>query len=333
MLSPKGKYMVNQPDLTRLWEAGTGKPISDVTGSGQVLGFSPDERLVLRQGNGKGGPSLWEIASGCTVRQFARNQLIIRRLLVSPDGRYLILVGPDDQYKDHQVVWDLATGQVVQHVNDANIDDLTFHPLRRCWATVDRTQKITLWDVPSGRELRSWKADSKGVTTMAFSPDGQYLITANSKVSGCTIWEVATGHELRTIAQEQSDIWLISFTLDSSGIIASNDKQTRIWDLTTGAQLPTFNHQSIDLSSSIISRDRRYSILNYGRPPYKLWQIENGREIATFDGANEEIWSFVISHNEKALLTGSRTGKLQMWDVETGKELWAIPTGPDPIRS
>lgn len=333
ILSPKGKYIVNQPGLTRLWEAGTGKPISDVTGSGQVLGFSPDERLVLRQGNGKGGPSLWEIASGCTVRQFARNQLIIRRLRVSPDGRYLILVGPDNQYKDHQVVWDLVTGQVVQRVNDASIDDLTFHPLGHYWATVDKTKKITLSDVPSGHELRSWKADSKGVTTMAFSPDGQYLITANSKMSGCTIWDAATGDELRTIAGEQSDIWLISFTLDGSGIITSNDKQTRIWDLTTGDQLPTFNHQSIDLSSSIISRDRRYAILKNSHSPYKLWQIENGREITTFDGANEEIWSFVVSRDGKTLLTGSQAGKLQIWDTETGKELRGIPTGSDPIHS
>jgi hypothetical protein len=57
---------------------------------------------------------------------------------------------------------------------------------------------LKLWDAATGRLLRTLQGHSKSVTSVAFSPDGRYLVSG-SEDNSLKLWDVATGRLLRTL--------------------------------------------------------------------------------------------------------------------------------------
>ena len=58
---------------------------------------------------------------------------------------------------------------------------------------------IKLWDVASGRELRTLGGHSDAVNSVAFSPDGRILACGGPDDNTIKLWDVASGRELRTL--------------------------------------------------------------------------------------------------------------------------------------
>ena len=55
--------------------------------------------------------------------------------------------------------------------------------------------KVKVWDAQSGHELLTFEGPSKMVPSVAFSPDGKYLASADK------VWDSQTGQELLTLAR------------------------------------------------------------------------------------------------------------------------------------
>src|SRR5262249_36008151 len=54
---------------------------------------------------------------------------------------------------------------------------------------------ITLWDVAAAREVRRFAGHPRGITSLAFSPDGKTLASSGGE-DVARIWDVATGREV-----------------------------------------------------------------------------------------------------------------------------------------
>jgi WD40 repeat protein len=60
----------------------------------------------------------------------------------------------------------------------------------------DRT--IKLWNVETGKEIRTLKGDDWFVKSVNFSPDGKTLVSGSND-NTIKLWNVETGQEIRTL--------------------------------------------------------------------------------------------------------------------------------------
>jgi hypothetical protein len=88
---------------------------------------------------------------------------------------------------------------------------------------------IELWELTTGKRLRSIERYPNIVWSVAFSPDGRAIVSGEERETA-KLWEAATGKELRTFAGHTSDIRSVAFSPSGKVIAsASDDGTVKLW--------------------------------------------------------------------------------------------------------
>jgi WD40 repeat protein len=203
-LSSDGKVLAGAGEggPIRLWDVNTGKEVITLKGDPaiQAVTFSPDGKLVAT-GTAPGTVRVWEASTG---------QAIIRMEPARADRTF-----PGDLR---------ATPWVVE--SDQSI---AFSPDGKLIACGTGESLVSLWDVATGKELRSLSHVVGHVGVVAFSPDGKELITAaGDKV--LRIWEVSTGKQVHSLDVGDGSIIGVAVSPDSKRILTiSGDGSIKLW--------------------------------------------------------------------------------------------------------
>ncbi len=312
--SPGSKTLVGAgKNWTKLWDASTGKELHSLDRGGHIL-FSRDGKIlaissqgkttlhdvrtgkVLHLLNGYAGAfspddkilatmaekeiTLWEVKTG-------RQRLLIKGTRwKSGSVRFAFggrTVGAIDWEPNNAGMkfFDVRSGEQLRTLPAGNIYALS--PDGKIWASETDISKIKLWEIATGKELRTLTGYFFYVDRMAFSPDGKILasgITENlpgNQGVGIALWNVETGKRLRT---------LTAFLLGAGGPIAFSPdgkilagqiiSTIQVCEVDTGKELlklqyPSFDH--ISDSPIAFSPDGRFLATAEGDGLIKLWNI------------------------------------------------------------
>ena len=200
------------------------------------------------------------------------------------------------------------------------VSAVAFSPDGHLLATGSLDNTIKIWDVASGREIRTLNGHSSGVRSVAFSPDGRSLASGSYDTT-VKLWDVTSGRELRTFSGHSDRINSVAFSPDGRVLASgSKDRTIKLWDVASGRALRVFSGHSAAVISVAFSPDGKVLASGSEDKTIKLWDMASGRELRTLSGQSGAVWSVAFSPDGHMLASGEWL-TIKLWDVASGREL------------
>jgi hypothetical protein len=178
-----------------------------------------------------------------------------------------------------------------------------------------------LWDVRTGQELRTLHGHMSGVSSVAFTPDGQVLASASG--FEVKLWDVRTGQELRTLRGHTGSVTSVAFAADGQVLASASRFEVKLWDVRTGQELRTqrLRGHTKDVTRVAISADVQVLASASADMTVKLWDARTGQELRTLRG---HMGSMAFTPDGQVLASASGNGTVKLWDTRTWEE---VPAG------
>jgi len=195
----------------------------------------------------------------------------------------------------------------------------------------DKTLK--LWDLNTGRELRTFTGHLGPVLCVAIAPDGRTALSG-SQDKTLKLWDLNTGKVQHTFPGHLQDVMSVAIAPGGrTALSGSADNTLKLWDLNTGEELRTFPGHSEFVYSVAIAPDGRTALSGSQDKTLKLWDLNTGKELRTFPGHSGPVHSVAIAPDGRTALSGSQDKTLKLWDLNTGKDLRTFTGHSGPVRS
>lgn len=230
------------------------------------------------------------------------------------------------------------SGEVVKQLGKAKLGTmgLAYSQDGRLLAEVTNGSEANLWDVGSGRSVRSFTF-LRQPNAMALSPDGRLLAIGfgqeGEKGSDqVLIWETDTGHRRPPLVGQQ--IRSIRFSPDGSRLATGGmDQAIKIWDLPSGQEVLTLRgHQ--DWVEDLAFTPDGHRLLSAGNDGVaRIWDGRPlgedeviGEELFTLRGHASGVRSVVFHPNQPLIATAGHDGRVILWDRHTGRQIRQLTT-------
>ena len=159
-------------------------------------------------------------------------------------------------------------------------------------------------------ELHILNADTMKVDSLAFSPDGRWLVSSGNVVS---LWDAVTGKKLRELPPHG---WVTSVAFSPSGQhIATAGDALRLWDAGTGSELLKLKGPKVDYLAVAFTPDGTRLASADDDETVKLWDAATGQELRTLRGHAGAVTCLAISPDGRWLASGGVDRVIRIWNL------------------
>jgi WD40 repeat protein len=329
--SPDGNLLAStsgHDGTLRLWGTASGVQLRKMTLRGadrkgyedsdlKSVRFSPDGKTLAVSTSG-GKVKIIDVAEGALLRELAHDGSYINEVAWAPNGKYLASAG---WHESAFRVWDAATGNLLHRIvpgggpgrGDSEIHAVAFSPDSKLLATGSSSrdspggkasETIYLWDVATGQEELRFRPGGYPVIHLAFTGDGNSLVSSTCLSDGSTVevWTVAKGkrvHEFPAAADGGNNSWRgsapIALTQDGKLLATSAPGHiVVVRDVTTGQEIRRLSGHKGPITALAFSPDGQTLASGSQDTTILLWSLAAAdKKPAQTDGAKEleQCWN------------------------------------------
>jgi WD40 repeat protein/serine/threonine protein kinase len=177
------------------------------------------------------------------------------------------------------------------------------------------------------RELLTIHADSNGLWSVAWSPDGKRLATGGDD-GVVKLWESGTGHALTNFQGHTKAVLSVAWSPDGLRLASGGaDTTIRIWDLKTGGSVVLRRDHS-DVSCLAWNPDSIRIVSGSWDGTVRVWDTRKGTNTQVFT-TGRQVLSVGWNNDGTRLVASGRGGLLKTWDATSGQEVWSLPPNMD----
>jgi len=262
---------------------------------------------------------LWAFPSGELRQVFTLQDQRISSAVFSADGTLLAVGGNRGAVK----IWSLPSGQLKHDLKvGASVIALTLSPDKTLLALAKQDQPAQLWDLDVGRIITELPAKFSGSSSLAFSPDGQWLASADGDTE-IRIYESHTGALRATASDLLLETFAVIFSSDSKLLYAGGaDRTISAIDVTSGKVMSAFPKQSYVVGELHRSSDGKSLLALYfdersfkNPVPALVWDTATHSVRSTFDESGITPNGGGFLKDGRALITNSAGPRLQVWSL------------------
>jgi WD40 repeat protein len=158
-----------------------------------------------------------------------------------------------------------------------------------------------------------------GITSVAFSPNGQQLATSDSNGS-IQIWSLTDGNQLARCTGHNSWVWSVAYS-PTTPLLASGgqDHQVRLWHPHTGQCLQQLTGHTGIVTAVAFSPDGQRLASTSGDQTIRLWNVATGACEQVLQSHAACVWSAVFHPDRKTLFSAGEDNVIRRWDIASGQ--------------
>jgi WD40 repeat protein len=308
----------------RLWDGANGKPLRTIQGPKvgiYALAFTGDDR-VLAIVDSAGRVRLCETGTGHQLHAFEVGPVTYwpaAQLALAPDGRTVAAL--DRNLTAY--LWDIHTGKRrrLYQGEKGGSHGLAFAPDgKTLLSTGHPKNKLCVWDVASGKELR--RVDSHGHETVTLSPDGKTLAASSENASVLHLWDAEAGRRRFRWEGLDEPPALLRYSQDGKTLASRSltDGQVIRWQVATGRLLSRATFLP-GLRGLVAFSPDCDLLAATGVTPPGLSPADTGERGTDLVGHPEGVDFLAFSPDGKLLATCRRHGAIRLWDVATARQV------------
>jgi WD40 repeat protein len=172
-----------------------------------------------------------------------------------------------------------------------------------------------------GTTLAVYDGHSACVTSVSWSPDGQYVTSASDDHT-VDVWEATTGRHILTYDGHGDEVLFVAWSPDGVAIASGGrDETVQVWEAATGKKLLSYKrhtHQVYTLAWA--PNGKRIASGGFDQTA-QVWDAVSGELLVTYRGHSECVNGLAWAPNGKRIATASDDATVQVWDVARGQEL------------
>ena len=191
---------------------------------------------------------------------------------------------------------------------------------------------IKLWDVETGKLIKTFFGHTKLVTPVLFSSNNRQIISGSHDKT-IKLWDVESEQLLMTFQGHTNDVGSVAISSDSTTIVSSSYASEIIgWNVVTGKSIWTIDDEFILLLSVAISSENQV-VGGCWDGTIQIWDLKTGELIRKFLGHTAAVNSVAISSVNKKIVSGCDDHTIKIWEFESGKLLNTLVGHDDRVRS
>lgn len=207
---------------------------------------------------------------------------------------------------------------VLQKGHTKYVTAYAFSPNGRFLASGSLDNTVILWNIESGKQIRSFSGHTKRLRSVEFSPDGKQLLTA-SKDNTAKIFEVVSGELLLEIRLKENDLHGAFYSPEGSKVLLVDGRDGLfVYDALSGNKINDFKKNYAAFKERFLfSSDGNKILSKDGYKGLVLQEVVSGDTLVEMEF--DKSFKSSISPDGKTIVVSSSKLFAQLFDAETGQ--------------